>query len=213
MDQNPTPVAPAETPAVAPAAPAKGANKNLIIGIIAAVVVVAVAVVVLIVVLGGNKSDAPATNGGSGSTAELSKCGDAFKCFESINEGATVESINALTGIEGKASEYSDTSYTWEFPNGESLKFSSGSYFSIEVDYDTDLHKDSKVNFDGYSTVKDKIKSGITVDELAEALGTKGLLYKKDSFGFGYLWVDSNGGHLYANVSLKGNVTLVSGRF
>ena len=180
MDQNPTPVAPAETPAAAPAAPAaKGANKNLIIAIAAAVAVVVAVVVILVVVLGGNKSDAPASNdGGSSSTTELSKCGDAFKCLESINEGATVESINALTGIEGKVTSWSETVYEWEFPNGETIELST-SYFNVKVDYKTDLHKDSGVNFDGYEAVKDQVRSGITKDELAEALGSKGLLYEK----------------------------------
>ncbi|MCR5832798.1 MAG: hypothetical protein K6G36_02580 [Candidatus Saccharibacteria bacterium] len=215
MDQNPTPVAPAETPAAAPAAPAaKGANKNLIIGIVAAIVVVVAIVVVLIVVLGGNKSGSTTPEGGSGSSSDtsLSKCGDAFKCLEKIDENATVESINELTGIEGKTTSWSDTVYEWEFPNGESLELST-SYFNIKVDYDTDLHKDSSVNFDGYEAVKDQVRSGITKDALAEALGSKGLLYEKSSTGSGYLWVDADGGYLRASVSSKGNVTFVSGWF
>ncbi len=213
MDQNPTPVAPTETPVAAPVAPAaKGANKNLIIGIVAAIVVVVAIVVVLIVVLGGNKSGTPAGEGGSSDTSSLSKCGDAFKCLEKIDEDATVESINELTGIEGKATSWSDTVYEWEFPNGETIELST-SYFNVKVDYKTDLHKDSNVNFDGYEAVKDQIKSGITKDALAEALGSKGLLYEKSSTGSGYLWVDADGGYLRASVSSKGNVTFVSGWF
>ena len=214
MDQNPTPVAPAETPAAAPAAPAaKGANKNLIIAIAAAVAVVVAVVVILVVVLGGNKSDAPASNGGgSSSTTELSKCGDAFKCLEKIDEDATVESINALTGIEGKVTSWSETVYEWEFPNGETIELST-SYFNVKVDYKTELHKDSSVNLDKYNDIKDQIKSGITKDALAEALGSKGLLYEKSSTGSGYLWVDADGGYLRASVSSKGNVTFVSGWF
>ena len=214
MDQNPTPVAPAETPAAAPAAPAaKGANKNLIIAIAAAVAVVVAVVVILVVVLGGNKSGNPAGEGGSSSSdTSLSKCGDAFKCLEKIDEDATVESINALTGIEGKVTSWSETVYEWEFPNGETIELST-SYFNVKVDYKTDLHKDSSVNLDKYNDIKAQIKSGITKDALAEALGSKGLLYEKSSTGSGYLWVDADGGYLRASVSSKGNVTFVSGWF
>ena len=225
MDQNPaptptpnlTPEAPVAPAPAAPAAPA--ANKNTAkIAILAAIAVVAVAaIVVAIILLTGNKQPSGSgsdESGNSGSSdTSLSKCGDAFKCLEKIDEDATVESINALTGIEGKVSNYSDTTYIWEFPNDESLSFTTG-YFSIEVDYETKLHKDSSVNLEGYNNIKDKIKTGATYDELVSALGgKKGLLYKKDSFGTGYLWVDGDGGYLRASVSASGKITFVSGWF
>lgn len=233
MDPNPTPVAP-QAPIAEPVAPApqpqaaapiasdgKKSNKTALIAVIAAVAVaVIVGVVVAIIMLGGNKpsgegggNGGSTNNGGTSTDTNLSKCGDAFKCLEKIDEDATVESINELTGIEGKVSSYSDTVYTWEFSNGESLKFST-SYFGIEVDYETKLHKDSSVDLDGYNSIKDQVKSGVTLDELVSALGgKKGLLYKKDYSGTGYLWVDGDGGYLRASVSNSGKITFISGWF
>lgn len=229
MDQNPTPtptpiVTPeAPAPAPAPVAPVASDNKNsnksiIIAGVIALIVAIAVGVGVAIMML--NKPKEPASGSGDSGNSNtsnqgqnLSKCGDAFKCLEKIDEDATVESINELTGIEGKVSTYSDTTYLWEFPNDETLKFST-SYFSVEVEYDTDLHKDSSLDLSGYNTVKDEIKNGVQVDKLVEALGgNKGLLYKKDSFGTGYLWVDGDGGYLRASVGASGKITFISGRF
>lgn len=230
MDQNPTPAAAPQAPAAEPVAPAPqpqtvapvtGGSKQNKTALIAVIAFVAVAVVVGVVVAilmlnkpasNGGSDNGGNNNGGSSANTDLSKCGDAFKCLESIDEDATVESINALTGIEGKVTSWSETVYEWEFPNGETIELST-SYFNVKVDYKTDLHKDSSVNLDKYNDIKAQIKSGITKDALAEALGSKGLLYEKSSTGSGYLWVDADGGYLRASVSSKGNVTFVSGWF
>ncbi|MBR5027407.1 hypothetical protein IKX64_02370 [Candidatus Saccharibacteria bacterium] len=230
MDQNPTPAAAPQAPAAEPVAPAPqpqtvapvtGGNKQNKTALIAIIAFVAVAVVVGVVVAilmlnkpasNGGSDNGGNTNGGSSADTSISKCGDAFKCLEKIDEDATISSINELTGIEGKVSNYSDTVYVWEFSNGETIEFST-SYFRATIDYDTDLHKNSSINLDGYNSVKDQVRSGITVDALAEALGGKGLLYEKSNSGSGYLWVDADGGYLRASVSSKGNVTFVSGWF
>lgn len=150
-----------------------------------------------------DEDDTPAVTTGS--------CSDAFECVSKINDLMTVEQINAMTGIEGEKSEYSDTRYTWEFPNGETLEAST-SYFDVSVDYKKELHKDSSLDLSGYNDIKDQIKSGITYDEFVSAMkGAKGVVYKKSEYSTGYLWVDGKGGYLTASVSDSGKITSVFG--
>ena len=145
-------------------------------------------------------------------TTNVDSCSDAFDCVAKINGVMTVAEINKMTGITGEQSAYSDTRYTWTFPNGEELEAST-SYFDVSVDYKAAEHKDSSIDLSGYNNIKDRIKSGVTYDEFVSALnGAKGTVYKKGEYSTGYLWVDGKGGYLYVTVSnTTGQISFVGG--
>lgn len=145
------------------------------------------------------------------STTTVEKCNDAFDCLNKIDKVLTAAEIDAMTGIKGEKSEYSDTRYTWEFPNGETLEAST-SYLDLSIDYKKELHKDDSIDLSGYNDIKDQIKSGITYDEFVTAMkGAKGTLYKKSEYSKSYLWVDGQGGYLTASVTSSGKISSVFG--
>ena len=182
-----------------------------------------------------NSSETPAPSGSVSPEQEnknagktLSKCSSASDCINKleISEGITVEQYNEAIGITGTVdedaynSEYS-TTYIWKFSNGDKLKaqFSEYSKISISVDYDFSAHANMGANLDGYDTIKDKIESGITYDELKAAFGVDGLRSERygyndsDSKAGKYLWVGSSAAsYIEANVDSHNIVTSVFGR-
>ncbi|MDO4759720.1 MAG: hypothetical protein Q4A33_00270 [Candidatus Saccharibacteria bacterium] len=153
--------------------------------------------------------------------ASLSSCSSAEECIEKLAiKNVTVEQYNKAIGFEGtynaarsKSGEWEN--YAWEFSNGDTLKalfYISSKTAEIEVDYDYSAHAGNG-NIDGYDTVKDRIESGISYNELKKALGGKdGLLSEKDTYSTKRLWIDSDSRkYIEARIDEDGQVTSVFG--
>ncbi|MBO7561065.1 hypothetical protein J6T21_03500 [Candidatus Saccharibacteria bacterium] len=138
------------------------------------------------------------------STSKITSCKDAFDCMEKLDKGYTKVEIDKITGITGKpAYEGSTSSYEWEFPNGDKLKYYISEYsLDVEVEYEKNNYKDSSVDFSSYKSIESNIKSGdVKYKDLVKEFGTEGKLFKRSDYRNGYFWVNANGGYIEANVS------------
>jgi hypothetical protein len=138
------------------------------------------------------------------STSKITSCKDAFDCMEKLDKGYTKAEIDKITGITGKpAYEGSTSSYEWEFPNGDKLKYYISEYsLDVEVEYEKNNYKDSSVDFSSYKSIESNIKSGdVKYKDLVKEFGTEGKLFKRSDYRNGYFWVNANGGYIEANVS------------
>ncbi len=137
------------------------------------------------------------------SSSKISSCKDAFDCMNKLDKGYTKAEIDKITGITGKpAYEGSTSSYEWEYPNGDKLKVYISEYsLDVEVEYEKNNYKDSKVDFSGYKAIEGNIKSGnVKYKDLIKEFGTEGKLFKRSDYRNGYFWVNANGGYIEANV-------------
>ena len=135
------------------------------------------------------------------SSANLSSCGSAEECINSlsIEDGVTVADYNKAIGFEGTLDtdgyqSESTKTYIWKFDNGDELsaEFSSYGGVEIEVEYNRSAHAGNG-NIEGYSSIEDRIKSGVSYDELKAALGGKdGLLSAKSDYSTKRIWIGSD---------------------
>ena len=139
-------------------------------------------------------------NNNGGTSASASSCSSAEECINalSIDDDMTVEQYNKAIGFDGVLddgyqSEYTKT-YVWKFSNGDELtaEFSSYGGVEIEVEYNRSAHAGNG-DIDGYSSIEDRIKGGVSYDELKAALGGKdGLLSAKSDYSTKRIWIGSD---------------------
>ncbi|MBR6964927.1 hypothetical protein IKH83_01285 [Candidatus Saccharibacteria bacterium] len=164
----------------------------------------------------------PSNDNSNKQSSSLGSCGSAEECINSlsIDDDMTVEQYNKAIGFDGVLddgyqSEYTKT-YVWKFSNGDELtaEFSSYGGVEIEVEYNRSAHAGNG-DIDGYSSIEDRVKGGVSYDELKAALGGKdGLLSAKSDYSTKRIWIGSDSRrYIEARISNSTNqVTSVFGQ-
>lgn len=165
----------------------------------------------------------PSNDNSNKQSSSLGSCGSAEECINSlsIEDDMTVDQYNKAIGFDGVLdtdgyqSDYTKT-YIWKFDNGDELTAAFSSYGGVEikVEYNRSAHAGNG-NIEGYSSIEDRIKSGVSYDELKSALGGKdGLLTEKSEYSTKRIWIGSDSRkYIEARISKDGNqVTSVFGQ-
>ena len=146
-------------------------------------------------------------------TSPKAKC-SLTECIKNLKVENTVAEANEIIGFEGVLVDEKYNKYEWEFNDSSSLTITyySSDKGTIKIEYDEKDLANDKVDFSKYKEISDKVKTGVSYDEIVAAFGTEGIIIEKSSLSTRYTWVKSDGSYLNASINSKGNCTLLNGR-
>lgn len=143
-----------------------------------------------------------------------------FDCIKKIEITDSLDKVNSIMGFEGEQTNEGNgwKKYTWKLNDDDSVMvtiYDSGSG-TVNIDFDNDSIKNSKVDFSGFADLKKDINGGgtVTYDTMKSTFKAEGTLIEKSSFSNKYRWVNGDGGYMDASFSLSsGKCTFAMGRY
>lgn len=143
----------------------------------------------------------------SGESKLKAKC-SALECIKKIKVDNTVEEVNKITGVEGRLYDEEYKFYEYDLGNGETitLKYYSSDKATVIASYNKKKLANKNVDLSDLNSLKKKVSSGITYDQLKKEIGgVDGTLIEKSESSNKYLWASKNGGYITAIFRNKDN--------
>ena len=143
-----------------------------------------------------------------------------LECLDKIQINDTLETINTTIGFEGEQTteEAGMKKYNWALKSDQNIEiiFYDNGKKDIKINFNNEEIKNKKVDFSGFTELKEEISSGTEVkyEKIVETFKTEGTLVEKSDSTNVYRWVDEDGGYLNVTFStVNGRVTFVSGKY